>query len=105
MTSSFLTQFTYRQEPENATIQQLLPMPQTITVDYTSGYFAILEFADAIQSRIGQGLPSDNMTRLQTVEIHSTVESVLDPTVMSRLRQLRETGLKISVLFRDRYIL
>jgi hypothetical protein len=102
MTASFFAQFAFRWDPENSIVQKLIPMLQTLTVDYTPRHFDIINFADAIQSRVisnGQGRAFDDVTKLQTVEIRIIRSRVvLDPPALSRLRQLRENGLEIRVL-------
>ena len=109
ISTSFLTQFTYRRVPKNSTTQQLVPMLRTMNIDYRGTGFDIFDFADAIQSRIisnSEDLASDNIAGLQTVKIHykSTSHSP-DSAILSRLRQLRGTGLDISLLLESEDIL
>jgi hypothetical protein len=102
MSTSFLTQFAYRRTPENSTTQQLVPMLHTMNITYCGTEFNIPDFADAIQSRIIsniEGLASDRIAGLQTVTIcyKRAYHSPSMPT-LSRLHQLKETGLEISFL-------
>jgi len=102
MSTSFLAQFAYHRAPENSTTQQLVPMLRTMNIGYSGTEFNILDFADAIQSRIisnSEGLASDEIAGLQTVKIHyKRTFHTPDLTTLSRLRQLRGTGLEISFL-------
>jgi hypothetical protein len=98
MTSSFFAQFAYCWDPEDSTTQQLVPMLRTMNIDYEGTEFNILDFADAIQSRIisnSEGPTSDDIAGLQTVEICSRSAHSFDSPILSRLRQLRGTGLEI----------
>jgi hypothetical protein len=99
MSTSFLTQFAYRRAPENSTTQQLVPMLHAMNITYGGTEFNIPDFADAIQSRIIsniEGLASDKIVGLQTVKIcYKRAFSPSIPT-LSRLHQLKETGLEIS---------
>ena len=100
MTTSFLARFAFRQDPENVMVKELVPVLQTLNVDYTPAYFDISRFIDTIQSRISsndQGLASDDITTLQRVEIRNIRGRTLNQAILSRLRQLTETGLDIYV--------
>jgi hypothetical protein len=58
------------------------------------------DFVDAIQSRMmfgGEGRPEPEVTRLKTVEIRH-IRGILEPKILSRLRQLKATGLDIRLL-------
>ena len=109
MTASFFAQFAFRWDTENSIVQKLVPMLQTLTVDYTPRHFDIINFADAIQSRLisnGQGRASDDVTKLLTVELRDIrLGVVLDLPALSRLRQLKENGLEIRVLQGDKNVL
>ena len=108
ISTSFLTQFTYRRVPENSTTQQLVPMLRTMNIDYRGTEFNIADFADAIQSRIisnSEGLASDEITGLQTVKIHYKRTFHTPDFTLSRLRQLKGTGLEISFLQEGKDIL
>jgi hypothetical protein len=103
MTKSFLAQFAYHRGTRNSEVQ-LVPKLRTLTVDYTPRHFNIFDFADSIQSRM---MPSDeevagdtSIAGLRIVEIHYFKDGVetLDTTILSRLRQLKNKGLKISIL-------
>jgi hypothetical protein len=102
MTTSFFAQFAYRRGPEDLTTERLVPALRTINIDYSGTEFNILDFADAIQSRIisnSEGPASDDITGLQTVKIHYRSDGSIrnfDSPILSRLRQL--TGLEISFL-------
>ncbi|KIM75575.1 hypothetical protein PILCRDRAFT_670104 [Piloderma croceum F 1598] len=80
----------------------LAPRLRTIKVDYDPREFDMLAFADAIQSRVTLDgvLDSENtsVTKLETVEIRVRHFSCLDPAVRLRLCQLRDIGLKITLL-------
>jgi len=95
MTKSFLTQFaSHFVSEDSATAPWLVPMLHSMTVDYSPSDFDILEFANTIQSRMTFGI-------FKRVEIHygavADTEFFNSP-VLSRLRQLRDIGLDISVL-------
>jgi hypothetical protein len=97
MTTSFLARFA-RRDPENLMVKELVPMLQTLTVDYIPAHFNISHFLDTIQSRVSsndQGLASDHIT-IRRVEIRNIRGRTLD-RVTSRLRQLAGTGLDIYV--------
>ena len=90
------------------------PQLHTITVDYTPSHFDMLALADAIESRMtlsgSEDSASDNalVTKLKTVEIRYIPEQeseLLDLTVLSRLRRLKDNGLKISVMREGDYLL
>jgi hypothetical protein len=101
MTASFLAQFAIRRDPENSTVKELAPMLQTLTTDYTPAHFNISHFINTIQLRVfsnGQGLASDDITSLQRVEIRNIRGRILDQAILSRLRQLKETGLDICLV-------
>jgi len=102
MTTSFFAQFTYRRGPENSTTQQLVPMLHTMNIDSSGTEFNIIDFADAIQSRIisnSEDPVSDHITGLQTVKIHCrSAYYNPDLATLSQLHQLKETGLEISFL-------
>jgi hypothetical protein len=70
-----------------------------MNITYGGTEFNIPDFADAIQSRIIsniEGLASDKIAGLQTVKIcYKRAFSPSIPT-LSRLHQLKETGLEIS---------
>jgi F-box-like len=104
MTTSFLARFALRRDPENVMVKELVPMLQTFTVDYSPTLFNISHFLDTIQSRVSsndQGLASDHITSLQRVEIRDIRYGTLGKAILSRLRQLRETGLDIYVVWKD----
>lgn len=109
LTKSFLTQFTYYGHSESANTPQLLPRLQTIKVDYTPSFFDILGFADAIQSRITvddtvQVSDTGPRAYLRTVQIRCfpvlqyVIAECLDSAVLSRLQQLRNFGLDLSII-------
>jgi hypothetical protein len=102
MSTNFLAQFAYRRAPENSMTQQLVPMLRTMNIGYSGTEFNILDFADAIQSRIisnSDGLASDAIAGLQTVKIcYKRAFHTPDLATLSRLRQLKGTGLEISFL-------
>jgi hypothetical protein len=104
MTKAFLAHFTYQQDSETSNKAVLVPMLHTITVDYVPLYFDMLAFIHVIESRMMlDGASEDtSVARLKTVEICNSHEKVIDPTILSRLRQLRDVGLKISVLCRGK---
>jgi len=79
MTKSFLKQFASHSGPENFTAPRLVPILHTMKVDHSS-VFNILEFADAIQSRMTLGA-------LKKVEIHGDFFST---DIRSRLREMRD---------------
>jgi len=100
MSTYFLAQFAYRRAPEDLTTQQLVPMLHTLNITYSGTEFNIPDFSDAIQSRIipnNEGLASDEIAGLQTVKI-CYERAFHSPTLgpLSRLRQLKGTGLEIS---------
>jgi hypothetical protein len=108
MSPFFLPQFAYRRAPENLTTQQLVPMLRTMNIDYSGTEFNILDFADAIRSRMvsnSEGLASDEITGLQTVKIHYTAVHTPDSAALSWLRQLKRTRLEISFLWDGKDIL
>jgi hypothetical protein len=87
MTKSFLSQLAYHRDSDIATTE-LVPRLHTITLDYVPSYFDMLDFVDAIQSRImlgGEDRPESEVTRIKTVEVRGIVE----PAILSRLRQLK----------------
>ena len=103
MTNAFLPQFTYRRSSAFSKMPLLAPRLRTIKVDYDPQEFDMLAFADAIQSRVtldGIVLDSENtsVTKLETVEIRVLHVSSLDSVIQLRLCQLRDIGLKISLL-------
>jgi len=102
MTKAFLPQFTYHRSSAYSKMPLLAPKLRTIKVDCDPQEFDILAFADAIQSRVTLDgvLDSENtsVTKLETVEICVGHFSCLDPAVQLRLCQLRDIGLKISLL-------
>jgi hypothetical protein len=74
----------------------------------------MLALADAIESRMtlsgSEDSASDNalVTKLKTVEIRYIPEQeseLLDLTVLSRLRRLKDNGLKIRVMWEGDYLL
>jgi hypothetical protein len=99
MTKAFLPQFTYHR---SSLLPLLAPRLRTIKVDYDPQEFDMLAFADAIQSRVTLDgvLDSENtlVTKLETVEIRVRRFSCLDSAIRLRLCQLRDIGLKISLL-------
>jgi hypothetical protein len=103
MTKSFLAQFAHDQASESSKML-LVPRLHTIIVDYTPQWFDIFDFADAIQSRMmlfdGEQAPDDtSFARLEAVEInYFGARESLNTKTLSRLRYLRDTGLKISLL-------
>jgi len=100
MTTSFLARFALHQDPENLMVKELVPMLQTLTIDYTPARCKISHFIDAIQSRVSsndQGLASDHITSLHRVEIRDCLGRGFDQVILSRLRQLAGTGLDIFV--------
>jgi hypothetical protein len=103
MTNAFLSQFTYHRSFAYSKMPLLAPRLRTTKVDYDPQEFDMLAFADAIQSRVtldGIVLDSDNtsVTKLETVEIRVLHVSSLDSVIQLRLCQLRDIGLKISLL-------
>jgi hypothetical protein len=105
MTKHFLAQFASHGGSGNSSVQ-LVPKLHTLIVDYHPSFFNIFDFADAIESRMMlggelKGLASDNLlvAELKTVEIHlrDMQGEPLDTTILSRLHQLRDNGLRISV--------
>ncbi|KIM83550.1 hypothetical protein PILCRDRAFT_428344 [Piloderma croceum F 1598] len=99
MTKSFLSQLAYRRDSETATTE-LVPKLQTMTVDYVPSYFDMQDFVDAMQSRMmlgGEGKPEPEVTRLKTVEIRH-ICGILEPKILSTLRQLKATGLDIRLM-------
>jgi hypothetical protein len=109
MSTPFLAQFAYRRAPENSTTQQLVPMLHTMNITYCGTEFNIPDFADAIQSRIisnGEVLASDEIARLQTVKIcYKRAFHSPNLAPLSRLHQLKGTGLEISFLQEGKDIL
>jgi hypothetical protein len=109
MTKSFLSKLAYRRDSDIATTD-LLPRLHTITVDYVPSYFDMLDFVDAIQSRMmlgGEGRPESadiSVTTLKAVEIRH-IRGILEPTILSRLRQLKAMGLDIRVLLGPKNLL
>jgi hypothetical protein len=106
MTKHFLAQFASHRGLGNSSVQ-LVPKLLTLIVDYAPSRFNIFDFADTIESRMMlggelEGLASDDppVAGLKTVEIHlcDTAVEPFDTTILSRLRQLRDNGLRISVL-------
>jgi hypothetical protein len=101
-TKAFLPQFTYHRNSLYSKMPLLAPRLRTIKVDYDPREFDMLAFADAIQSRVTLDgvLDSENtsVTKLETVEIRVGHFSCLHPAVRLRLCQLRDIGLKISLL-------
>jgi hypothetical protein len=109
MSTFFLAQFAHHRAPENSTTQQLVPMLHTMNITYSGTEFDIPDIAHAIQSRIisnSEGLASDGITGLQTVKICYKV-AFHSPNLprLSRLRQLKRTGLEISFLLEGEDIL
>jgi hypothetical protein len=104
ITKSFLTRFAYS---ENSTIcTRLVPKLHTIRIHYAPSHFDILGFANALQSRMmlsGNGPTSRaaSVAVLRTVEIHYSADEPLklNPTALFQLRQLRDLGLNIRVLY------
>jgi hypothetical protein len=87
MSPFFLAQFAYRRAPENSTTQQLVPMLRTMNIDYSGTEFNILDFADAIRSRMvsnSEGLASDEITGLPDSQntLHSCSHSRLSRVVV-----------------------
>jgi hypothetical protein len=106
MAKAFLPQFAYHRSSVYSKMPLLAPRLRTIKVDYDPQAFDMLAFADAIQSRVtldGIVLDSENtsVTKLETVEIRVLHVSSPDSAIQLRLCQLRDIGLKISLL--DRY--
>jgi hypothetical protein len=106
MAKAFLPQFAYHRSSVYSKMPLLAPRLRTIKVDYDPRAFDMLAFADAIQSRVtldGIVLDSENtsVTKLETVEIRVLHVSSPDSAIKLRLCQLRDIGLKISLL--DRY--
>jgi len=83
MTKSFLSKLAYRRDSDIATTD-LVPRLHTITVDYVPSYFDMLDFVDAIHSRMmlgGEGRPESAdipVTRLKAVEIRH-IRGILEP--------------------------
>jgi hypothetical protein len=113
MSKTFIARLACYRDRENSDMPQLVPKLHTITVDYIPSCFDMLAFADAIESRMtlsGEDSASANalVSELKTVEIRYIPErgaSELDPTVLSRLRRLKDNGLRISVLRGRGYLL
>jgi hypothetical protein len=106
MTKSFLSKLSYRGDSDIPTTM-LVPRLHTITVDYVPSYFDMLGFVDAIQSRMVLGVEGrleSGVTRLKTVEIRH-IRGILEPIILSRLRQLKAMGLDIRVLLKRKDIL
>jgi hypothetical protein len=106
MTKHFLAQFTPDRSSGNSSVQ-LVPKLLTLIVDYAPSHFNIFDFADTIESWMMfdgelEGLAFDDppVAGLKTVEIHLCEIAVepFDTAILSRLRQLRDNGLRISVL-------
>jgi hypothetical protein len=106
MTKHFLAQLASHRGSGNSSVQ-LVPKLRTLIVDYAPSWFDMFDLADAIESRMMlggelEGLASEDclVAELKTVEIHLCEMEVeaLDMTILSRLRQLRDNGLRISVL-------
>jgi EAL domain-containing protein (putative c-di-GMP-specific phosphodiesterase class I) len=97
MTETFISRLTYYRGQENSNMPQLLPRLDTIMVDYAPSYFDMLAFADAIESRMSDNTLVAGFKRVEIRIPERAVES-LDPTILSRLRRLRDNGLKITVL-------
>jgi hypothetical protein len=101
LTPSFLARFAFRQDLENVMVKEMVPVLQTLNVDYTPAHFNISHFIDTIQSRVSsndQGLASDDITGLQRVEICNIRGRTFNQAILSRLRQLKETGLDICLV-------
>jgi len=106
MTKSFFSKLAYHGDSDIPTTM-LVPRLHTITVDYVPSYFDMLDFVDAIQSRVvlgGEGRLESEVTRLKTVEIRH-FRGILEPIMLSRLRQLKAMGLDIRVLLERKDIL
>ena len=109
MTKHFLAQFASHRGSGNSSVQ-LVPKLHTLIVDYDPSFFNIFDFADAIESRMMfggelEGLASDKplVAELKTVEIHlKDMGGEPFDTILSRLRQLKDSGLRISVLEWDK---
>jgi len=104
MTKSFLTQFAFCTGSDNSASKRLVPMLHSMKVDYVPEHFELLEFADAIQSRMTLGA-------LKTVEIYwddlhmLDDNDIFDTESLLRLQQLRDTGLDIRFHTYDRDLL
>jgi hypothetical protein len=116
MSKTLIARLACFRDRENSNMPQLVPKLHTITVDYTPSHFDMLAFADAIESRMklsgGEDSTSDTafVTELKTVEIRYIPEQesgfeFLDLAVLSRLRRLKNNGLKISVMQEQEYLL
>jgi hypothetical protein len=114
MSKTLIARLACFRDRENSNMPQLVPKLHTITVDYTPSHFDMLAFVDAIESRMalsgGEDSASDDAlaTELKTVEIRYIPEQeseLLDPAVLSRLRRLKDDGLKISVMQEQEYLL
>jgi len=114
MSKTLIARLACYRDRENSDMPQLVPKLHTITVDYIPSCFDMLAFADAIESRMTlgrEGSASTNalVSELKTVEIRYIPErgasELLDLTVLSRLRRLKDNGLRISVLRGRVYLL
>ena len=102
ITKYFLAHFAYDQASESSKML-LVPRLRTIIVDYAPQRFDMFDFAGAIQSRMmlsdeGQAPNDTSFARLETVEINCLRGEFFDTETLSRLRHLRDTGLKVSLL-------
>jgi len=109
MTKYFLSQFARHRHLQNAGAPQLLPALHTIKVDYTPSFFDMLAFAEAVQSRMAvngtdrASLEAAFGAYLRTVQIrcfpaYNATES-LDSVALSRLQQLQDIGLDLSIIY------
>jgi len=99
MTKSFLSRLAYCRDSDIATTK-LVPKLHTIVVDHVPSNFDLQDFVDAIQSRMmlgGENRPEPEVTRLKTAEIRH-INGILEPKILTRLRQLKAMGLDIRLL-------
>jgi hypothetical protein len=94
MTKSFLTQFA---SDGDSITPCLVPMLHTMRVDYDPSNFDILEFADAIQSRMA----FNGIKRVEITDLRARLGSgagSFEPATLSRLQLLRDDEHIIRVL-------
>lgn len=101
MDKSFFTLFAHHQDPEEPNSPLLVPALHTIRVDNMPPYFDIANFIAAVQSRMALHI-------LKKVEIRlpSWIDAPsFDAETVSRLRQLRDEGFGISILYGGRNLI
>jgi hypothetical protein len=99
MNEWFLALFAYSKHSDTL---HLVPMLHTMKVQYTPKWFGILEFTNAVRSR----MVSDTLKRVEILCVRADgVSESFDSTTLSRLRQLQGDGLNVHVIDGEKEII